>query len=148
MNEIRGLGEEVNESIIVQNVLISLPMRFDHNISTLEERTYMDSISMDELHGMFTTYEMGTKHENPVTKEAKFKESKKSKQKGKKKEKLDSNKSDISEDDEEVANFARRLKKGTSGKYRDNLPLICFNFDGIGNFVNVLHLHRIYLARK
>jgi hypothetical protein len=47
MNEIRGLGEEVNESIIFQKVLRSLSMRFYLKISTLEERTYMDSISMD-----------------------------------------------------------------------------------------------------
>jgi len=37
-------------------------------------------------------------------------------------------------DDEEVANFVRRLKKGTNDKYIGKLPLICFNYDGIGNF--------------
>jgi hypothetical protein len=136
MNAIRGLGEEVDESIIVQKVLISLPMRFDPKISALEERTYLDSISMDELHGIFTSYEMRTEKENPVTKEVAFKASKKSKKKGKKNENSDSSNSDISEDDEEVANFVRRLKKGTNGKYRGKLPLICFNCDGIGHFTN------------
>jgi hypothetical protein len=87
VNAIRGLGEEVDESIIVQKVLRSLPMRFDPKISSLEERTDMDSISMDELHGIFTAYEMRTEQENPVTKEATFKASKKSKKKGKQKEK-------------------------------------------------------------
>jgi hypothetical protein len=29
LNAIKGLGEEVDESMIVQKVLISLPMRFD-----------------------------------------------------------------------------------------------------------------------
>jgi hypothetical protein len=48
------LGEEVDESIIVQKILRSLPMRIDPNISTLEERIDLDSISMDELHGIFT----------------------------------------------------------------------------------------------
>jgi hypothetical protein len=47
VNVIIGLGEEVDESIIVQKVLRSLPMRFDPKISTLEERAYLDSISMD-----------------------------------------------------------------------------------------------------
>jgi hypothetical protein len=42
MNAIRGLGEEVNESIIFQKVLRSLPIIFDPKISTLEERTYLD----------------------------------------------------------------------------------------------------------
>jgi hypothetical protein len=60
VNEIIGLGEEVDESVIVQKVLISLLMRFDLKISTLEERAYLDSISMDELHGIFIAYEMRT----------------------------------------------------------------------------------------
>jgi hypothetical protein len=52
------LGEEIKEYVIVQKVLRSLPMRFDPKISTLEERVDLDSIIMDKLHGIFTTYEM------------------------------------------------------------------------------------------
>jgi hypothetical protein len=37
VNAIIGLGEEINESVIVQKVLRSLSMRFDPKISTLEE---------------------------------------------------------------------------------------------------------------
>jgi hypothetical protein len=111
-------------------------MRFDPKISALEERSDLDSISMDELHGIFTAYEMRTEQENPDIKEASFKASKRSKQKGKKKEKEHSRSSDISKDDEEVANFVRRLNKGTNGRYKGKLPLICFNCDGIGHFCN------------
>jgi hypothetical protein len=39
INEIIGLGEEIKESIIVQKVLRSLPMRFDPKILALEERS-------------------------------------------------------------------------------------------------------------
>jgi hypothetical protein len=60
VNAIIGLGEEIKEFVIVQKVLISLPMRFNPKISTLEERSDLDSISMDELHGIFTAYEMRT----------------------------------------------------------------------------------------
>jgi hypothetical protein len=35
-----------------------------------------------------------------------------------------------------VANFVKRLNKGTNGRYRGNIPLICFNCDGIGHFSN------------
>jgi hypothetical protein len=35
-----------------------------------------------------------------------------------------------------VANFVKRLNKGTTGRYRGKLPLICFNCDGIGHFAN------------
>ena len=61
VNEIIGLGEEIEESIIVQKVLRSLSMRINPKISTLEERSDLNSISMDELHGIFTTYDMRTK---------------------------------------------------------------------------------------
>jgi hypothetical protein len=135
VNTIIGLGEEIKESIIVQKVLRSLPMRFDPKISTLEERSNLNSISMDELHGIFTAYEMRIEQENPDIKEAAFKASKNSKQKERKKEEHSSS-SDVSEDDEEVANFVKRLNKGTDGMYRGKLPLICFDCDGIGNFDN------------
>jgi hypothetical protein len=135
VNAIIGLGEEIEESIIVQKVLRSLPMRFNPKISTLEERSDLNSISMDELHGIFTTYEMRTEQENPYVKEAAFKASKRSKKKKKEQEEYSSN-SDVSEDDEEVANFVKRLNKGTNDRYRGKLPLICFNCDGIGHFAN------------
>jgi hypothetical protein len=135
VNAIIGLGEEIEESVIVQKVLRSLPMRFDPKIPALEERSDLNSISMDELYGIFTAYEMRTKQENTDVKEASFKASKRSKQKEKQQEEH-SNNSDVSEDDEEVANFVKRLNKGTDGRYRGKLPLICFNYDGIGHFAN------------
>jgi hypothetical protein len=131
-----GLGEEIQEYVIVQKVLRSLPMRFDPKISTLEERENLNSISMDELHGIFTTYEMRTEQENPDVKEASFKISKISKKKGKQQGKKNNNNSDVSKDDEEVANFVKRMNKGTDDGYRGKIPLICFNCDGIGHFSN------------
>jgi hypothetical protein len=68
VNEIIGLGEEIEECVIVQKVLIYLPMRFNPNIASLEEILDINSISMDELHGIFTTYEMRTEQENPYVK--------------------------------------------------------------------------------
>jgi hypothetical protein len=35
-----------------------------------------------------------------------------------------------------VANFIKRLNKGTNDKYRCKIPLIYFNCDGIGHFAN------------
>jgi hypothetical protein len=86
MNAIIGLGEEIEDYVFVQKVLRSLHMRFDPKISTLEEKSYLNSISMDELHGIFTTYEMRTEQENPDVKEATSKASKISKKKEKKQE--------------------------------------------------------------
>jgi hypothetical protein len=35
-----------------------------------------------------------------------------------------------------VANFVKRLNKGTNDRYRGKLHLICFNCHGIGHFSN------------
>jgi hypothetical protein len=61
-------------------------MRFNPKLSALEERSDLDSISMDKLHGIFITYEMRTEQENPDVKEVAFKESKISKKKKKEQE--------------------------------------------------------------
>jgi hypothetical protein len=60
VNAIIGLGEEIKESVIVQKVLRSLPMRFNPKILALEERLDIKSISMDELHEILTAYDMRT----------------------------------------------------------------------------------------
>jgi hypothetical protein len=75
------LGEEIEESVIVQKVLRSLHMRFNPKISTLEEISNLNSISMEELHGIFTTYEIINGQKNIDVKEVAFKASKISKQK-------------------------------------------------------------------
>jgi hypothetical protein len=135
VNAIIGLGEEIEEFVIIQKVLRSLPMRFNPKISALEERSDLNSICMDELHGIFTTYEMITEQENPYVKEAAFKASKRSKKKKREQEEY-SSRNNVLEDDEEVANFVKRMNKGTNDRYRGKLPLICFNCDGIGHFDN------------
>jgi hypothetical protein len=79
VNTIKGLGEEVKEPVFVQKILRSLPMIFDPNISSLEEREDLGTISMDALHGIFITYEMRTEQENSSSKEETFMESKNTK---------------------------------------------------------------------
>jgi hypothetical protein len=134
VNTIKGLGEEIKGSVIVQKILRSLPMRFDPKISALEEREDLATLSMDELHGILTTYEMRTEQDNPSRREATFKASKKTR-KNKQKSKSSFSCSDDSDEDEEIANFVRRLKKGT-GKYKGKLPLKCFNCGKIGHFAS------------
>ena len=60
-NTIRRLGEMVEESIIVQNVLRSLPLSFDAKVSSIEKVKDLDKLTIDELHGIPIAYEMRTK---------------------------------------------------------------------------------------
>jgi hypothetical protein len=90
---------------------------------------------MDELHGTLTSYEMRIEKYNLVKKEESFKASKNTMKNEKQKAKSYSSSNDISKDNEEVANFVRRMKKGTK-KYKGKLSLIFLNCDGIGNFSN------------
>jgi len=60
VNNIKGLGEKIEGSIIIQKILRSLPMRFDSKISAIEERLDLETMTVDELHGILTTYEMRT----------------------------------------------------------------------------------------
>jgi hypothetical protein len=110
-------------------------MIFDLNISSLEERVDLSTLTMDELHEILTAYEMRIEQYNPTTKEEVFKTSNKTKNKDKQNPKSDCSCNNDSEEDEEVAYFIRKLKRGTK-KYKCMLPLKCFNCDGVGHFSN------------
>jgi hypothetical protein len=110
---IKGLGEEMKEPVIIQKVLRSLPMRFDPKISSLEEITYIENLSVNELHGILTSYEMITEQENPVTKEETFKASNKTKKKRKQNPNSDCSCNNDLEEDEEMENFVRKFQRGT-----------------------------------
>ena len=131
VNIIRGLGERIEESVIVQKILRSLPMRFDSKISAIEERSDLDTMIVDELHGTLTAYEMRIEQEDPSGKEAAFKSSN---QKRTSKPRPKSEYNDES-DCEKEANFVRKLKRGT-GKYKGKLPLKCFECGRIGHFAS------------
>ena len=58
VNTMRGLGEIVENDIIVQKVLRSLPSRFNPKISIIKEIKDLDNLTVDDLHGILTAYEM------------------------------------------------------------------------------------------
>ena len=133
LDTMRGLGEQVENTTLVQKILRSLPIIFDSKVASLEERKDPDKLSMDELHGILTSYEMRIEQENPSIKEEVLKVSKKRKRNNLK-EKPYSSCSDNS-DDENEANFIRKLKRGT-GKFKGKLPFKCFKCGRIGHFAS------------
>lgn len=80
VNTMRVIGEQVDNTTLVQKILISLPMRFDSKFLALEARKDLDKLRMDELHGILIVYEMRMEQENPSRKEATFKVSKRKKE--------------------------------------------------------------------
>jgi hypothetical protein len=51
-------------------------MRCDANISSIEDRSDLDTLIVDQLHGFFIAYEMRTGNDKSSKKETTFKESK------------------------------------------------------------------------
>ena len=108
-------------------------MRFDSKIFAIEERSNLNTMTMDELHGTLTAYEMRIEQEDLAGKEATFKVTNK-RRTIKQKPKIEYN-SDDDSDNEEEANFVRKSKRGTC-RYKGKLPLKCFECGRIGHFAS------------
>ena len=119
VNAMKGLAEKIEESFLVQNILRSLLEKFNPKFSAIEELNDLKTLSIDQLLGTLTAYEMRINKDKSITREASFKADKNT----------DSNLDDIE------AKFVRRLKKG-SGKYQGKLPFKCFNCGKIGHFAS------------
>jgi len=81
INPIRGLGEKVEESMIMKKVLCSLPQRFNSKVLVIEEAKDLNAFSMDEIHGSLTTYEMRIGKSKATDRKATFKVNKNIKEK-------------------------------------------------------------------
>ena len=127
INTIKGLGVQLPDDELVEKVLRTLPMAYNPKLSTLEDREKLEYLTMDELYGILTSYELILGIDNLPKGEESFKVIKKTNQK----QKLQTNHDQ--ESDEEDANFVKRNEKG-SGKYKGKLPFKCFNCGRIGHF--------------
>jgi hypothetical protein len=58
VNAIRGLGEDINESLVVRKVLRSFLLKYDAKVSAIEETRDLTKMEMVELHGSLIAYEM------------------------------------------------------------------------------------------
>ena len=74
VNCMNNMGEEIKEVTLVENVLRSLSAKFESNVSSIEEKQHLQTITMTQLHGILTTFEM--RKEGPsYMREATFKAS-------------------------------------------------------------------------
>ena len=58
IDTLEGLGEPIEMKIIVWKILRTLLARFNPKIFSLEDRSNLTKLSIDELHGILTWYEM------------------------------------------------------------------------------------------
>lgn len=129
VNVIRGLRETIEDIYIVDKVLRKLPMAYNPMASTLEYRQNTENITLDELYGILTTYELRIGRENPSKEEVAFKVLKNPKDQ---KQIFQYNPQEDSFDEEE-ANFIKKLPRG-SRKYKGKLPFKCFDCGKVGHF--------------
>jgi hypothetical protein len=113
----KGLGETIDESFLVHKILRSLPDRFNSKVSAIEEIADLKMLTLDQILGTLTAYEMRITKGKSTTRDTSFKLEKNT----------DSDIYDIE------TNFVRRLKKGSS-KYKGKMSFKCFNYGKIGNF--------------
>eukprot|EP00253_Pinus_taeda_P028036 PITA_28036 len=54
----QNLGEEIKEATLVEKILRSSYSKFESKVSTIEEKQDLQSITIFQLHGILTTFEM------------------------------------------------------------------------------------------
>jgi hypothetical protein len=69
----KGLGEKFDDSLLVQKILRSLPDKFNPKVSAIQELNDLKTLSIDQLLGTLTPYEMGINKDKSSTREAYFK---------------------------------------------------------------------------
>jgi hypothetical protein len=73
VNAMKGLGEKIEDVLLVQKILRSLPDRFNPKVSAIEELNDLKTLSIDQLLGTLTAYEMRISKDKSTTREASFK---------------------------------------------------------------------------
>ena len=58
VNRMRSLGETITDTTLVEKVLRSLTSKFDSKVSAIEERQDLQTLTIVQLHGILTAFEM------------------------------------------------------------------------------------------
>ena len=81
MNNMKALGETIKECVIVQNILRYLPSSFNPKVYAIEETADWETLTMNQLLGNLTAYEMRLPQRKSNLREAAFKIEKKKEEK-------------------------------------------------------------------
>src|ERR1700733_12419225 len=123
VNCMKNLGEEIKEAIVVEKVLRSLSPMFESKVSAIEEKENLRILTMYQLHGILTAYEM-RKGGPSDRREAAFKASGKG-------DYYEAN--HVPEEEEEESNFVRNIQRGAE-RFRGKLPFKCFACGRVGHY--------------
>lgn len=125
VNSMKNLGDEIKDTTIVESILRSLTPKFDSRVSAIEEMQDLKNITIKQLHGILTAYEM-RKGDILGIREATFKATNKGKEKEDPKET-----SYIL--DKEKANFVKKLQVGIS-RFEGNIHFKWFSYGRVGHY--------------
>eukprot|EP00253_Pinus_taeda_P007936 PITA_07936 len=125
VNCMENLGEEIKKVTLVEKVLRSLSVKFESKVSAIKGKQDLQTITMTQLHKILTAFEMRKGGPSDM-REAAFKASAKGKE--------ELNESGHISEDEEEANFVKKLQQG-SGRFRGKLPFKCFACGRVGHYV-------------
>eukprot|EP00253_Pinus_taeda_P031886 PITA_31886 len=122
VNYMKILGEEIKEVVVVEKVLRSLSSMFESKVSAIKEKENLQKITMSQLHGILTAYEMRKGGPSDI-REFAFKASGKG---------VSYDLGHMSEEEEE-SNFVKNLQRG-AGRFRGKLPFKCFACGRVGHY--------------
>eukprot|EP00253_Pinus_taeda_P029829 PITA_29829 len=123
-NCMKNLGEEIKEFTLVEKVLRSLSTKFESKVSAIEEKHDLQNITMMQLHGILSTFEM--RKGGPLDmREFALKSSTKGKE--------EHNESGHILEEEDEVNFVKKLQRGY-GRFRGKLPFKCFSYGRFNHY--------------
>jgi hypothetical protein len=67
VNAMKGLREKIEDVLLVQKILISMPDRFNPKFYAIEELNDLKTLSIDQILGTLTTYEMRISRDKSTT---------------------------------------------------------------------------------
>lgn len=72
VNSMNNFGDEIKDTTVVENILRSLTPKFDSKVSAIEGMQDFNNLTIEQLHGILTSYEM-RKWDTSGIREVKFK---------------------------------------------------------------------------